>query len=92
MNETVCQPPKDFENIVFNLRELVSYQETRLQGLQRLSDKLIGQSNVAGEAVPMPKSNVPLDSLQGQLEESLIILNRIGTETDKILEKLHDKI
>lgn len=91
--ETECiSPAKDFEAIVFNLRELTQLQELRLNGIQKLRDKLIGQSNVTGEAVPMPKSNVSSDSLQGQLQESLVILNRIGNETDKILEILHDKI
>ena len=94
-NEATCveaQPAKDFEAIVFNLRDLVQDQELRLNGLQKLSDKLIGQFNVSSEVISMPKSNTQLDSLQGQLEESIIILNRTGNEIDKILERLHNKI
>lgn len=83
---------KVFETIVLNLKDLVERQEARLHGLQELNDKLIGQSNVAVESVPMSKSNVPIDSLQGQLEESISLMNRIGNETDKILQRLHDKI
>lgn len=85
-------PAKDFETIIFNIKDLTSLQETRLNGLKKLSDKLIGKQNVSENAVPMPTSNTPLESFQGQLEESIIILNRLGTETDKILERLHDKI
>lgn len=85
-------PAKDFETIIFKLRDFVSYQETRLNGIYRLSDKLIGKQNVKTESVPMPKSDVSLESLQGQLEEIIIHLNRIGTETDSVLERLHEKI
>lgn len=92
VNAECSSPAKDFENIVFKIQGLVSFQESRLAGLQKLRDKLVGQQLETGEAIPMPKSNVPLDSFQGQIEEAIVNLNRIGYETDKVLETLHNKI